>query len=145
MKTLKLILASVLAGAFLLGTPVSVAAAQSNLITDPICQTKPDLPGCAGSSNAQCESAIDKAACVANASKLEEKNGYLTLLLDSFIFAGAVVAVIFLLIGGIRYITSTGDPARITSAKNTIQYAIIGLIVAILARALVGYVIGVFT
>lgn len=58
-----------------------------------------------------------------------------------FIVAGAV-AVIIIIIGGIRYITSTGDASRIKSAKDTILYAVLGLIVVVLARAIVGFVIG---
>jgi Type IV secretion system pilin len=58
-----------------------------------------------------------------------------------FIVAGAV-AVIILIMGGIRYITSTGDSGRIKSAKDTILYAVIGLVVVIIAREIVGFVIG---
>ena len=46
-----------------------------------------------------------------------------------------------LIIGGVRYTVSQGDSAAVTSAKNTILYAIIGLIVAILAYAVVNFVI----
>jgi nitrogenase subunit NifH len=56
-------------------------------------------------------------------------------------FIAAVVATIFLVIGGIRYITSNGNPSGIESAKRTITYAIAGLIVSILAAALVGFVL----
>ena len=58
-----------------------------------------------------------------------------------FIVAGAV-AVLIMVIGGIRYITSTGDAKRVQAAKDTILYAIMGLVVIILARAIVGFVIG---
>ena len=43
--------------------------------------------------------------------------------------------------GGIRYVLSAGNSAALTSAKNTIVYAVIGLIVAILAYAIVNFVI----
>jgi multisubunit Na+/H+ antiporter MnhB subunit len=49
-----------------------------------------------------------------------------------------------LIIGGIRYTISQGDQSQVTSAKNTILYAIIGLIVAILAYALVNFVVTSF-
>lgn len=51
------------------------------------------------------------------------------------------LSVFFLTMGGIRYITSSGDPGRIASAKNTLLYAVIGLIVSIIAPALIGFVI----
>jgi multisubunit Na+/H+ antiporter MnhB subunit len=45
-----------------------------------------------------------------------------------------------LIIGGIRYVVSAGDQNAVTSAKNTILYAIIGIIVAFLAYAAVNFV-----
>ncbi|HLG90751.1 MAG TPA: pilin [Candidatus Saccharimonadales bacterium] len=53
-----------------------------------------------------------------------------------------VVAVIMLIVGGFRYITSAGDTARVASAKNTILYAIIGLIIVALAQVIVRFVLG---
>lgn len=54
------------------------------------------------------------------------------------------ISVIMLIIGGIRYTVSNGDSAAVTSAKNTILYAVIGIVVAILAYALVNFVITSF-
>jgi ABC-type Na+ efflux pump permease subunit len=50
-----------------------------------------------------------------------------------------------LIIGGIRYVVSGGDSAAVTSAKNTILYAVVGIVVAILAFALVNFVITSFS
>ena len=52
-----------------------------------------------------------------------------------------IISVIMLIWGGIRYATSAGDSNKVTSAKNTILYAIIGLVVAIFAWAIVNWVI----
>ena len=60
------------------------------------------------------------------------------------LFIIGAVSVIMLILGGIRYTVSQGDSSAITSAKNTILYAIIGIIVAILAFAAVNFVIGSF-
>lgn len=57
------------------------------------------------------------------------------------IILGAV-AVIFIIYGGIKYITSNGDSSAISTAKSTIIYAIIGLVVAVLARPIINFVIG---
>lgn len=54
----------------------------------------------------------------------------------------ALAAAIFLIIGGIRYIASQGDEDATEKAKNTILYAIIGLIVIGLAAAIVNFVVG---
>lgn len=52
-----------------------------------------------------------------------------------------MAAVIMIIIGGVRYVTSNGDPQQTKSAKDTIMYAVIGLVVAIMAYAIVGFVI----
>ena len=52
-----------------------------------------------------------------------------------------VAAVIMIMIGGFKYISSQGDSNSISSAKNTILYAIIGLVVALLAQVIVRFVI----
>lgn len=51
------------------------------------------------------------------------------------------IAVIFIVVGGINYMTSQGDPSKVQKAKNTIFYAIIGLIICALAFAIVNFVI----
>ena len=60
------------------------------------------------------------------------------------LFIIGAISVIMLIIGGIRYVVSGGDSGAVTSAKNTILYAVIGIIVALLAYALVKFVIGSF-
>lgn len=55
------------------------------------------------------------------------------------IVVGAV-AIIMIIIAGFRYITSGGDSAKVTSAKNTLIYALIGVAVAALAQFLVHFV-----
>lgn len=58
-----------------------------------------------------------------------------------FGLAGSL-AFLFIVIGGVRYILSRGDPNATAQAKNTIIYALVGLIVTILAYAIVGFVLG---
>ena len=60
------------------------------------------------------------------------------------LFIIGAVSVIMLIIGGIRYTVSQGDSSAVTSAKNTILYSIIGLVVAIRAYAAVNFVITSF-
>lgn len=60
------------------------------------------------------------------------------------LFVIGAVSVVMLIIGGIRYTVSQGDSSAVQSAKNTILYAVIGLIVAIIAFAAVNFVIGQF-
>ena len=55
-----------------------------------------------------------------------------------------IVAVIMIIIGGFQYIMSTGDQNRTRVAKDTILYAVIGLVVAVLAYSIVNFVLGRF-
>ena len=56
-----------------------------------------------------------------------------------------MVAVIMIIIGGIRYTTSNGDSSNVKAAKDTILYAVVGLVVAILSYAIVNFVLGRFS
>ncbi|HSX48353.1 MAG TPA: hypothetical protein VLF41_02540 [Candidatus Nanoarchaeia archaeon] len=64
---------------------------------------------------------------------------------NTLIFIVGAIAVIMLIVGGLRYVLSSGDQAAVTGAKNTILYAIIGIIVAILAFAAVNFVVQQFS
>lgn len=61
------------------------------------------------------------------------------------LFVLGAIAVIMIVVGGIRYAVSGGDSGAVTSAKNTILYAVIGLVVALLAYAIVNFVLTAFT
>ena len=67
--------------------------------------------------------------------------GVFTNIINIALFIIGALAVLMLIIGGIRYTISGGDTAAVTAAKNTILYAIIGIIVAILAYAIVNFVL----
>ena len=64
--------------------------------------------------------------------------------LNTMLFIVGLLAVIMLIYGGIRYITSHGDKAQVTAAKDTIMYAVIGLVIAIIAFAVVNWITGTF-
>ena len=60
---------------------------------------------------------------------------------NTILYIVGIVAVIMLIIGGIKYVVSGGDAKKVTDAKNTVLYAIIGLVIAFLAFAIVNFVI----
>ena len=64
-------------------------------------------------------------------------------LINLMLFIVGILAVIMLIWGGIRYVISGGAAYKVKDAKNTILYAIVGLIVAILGYALVNWVISI--
>ena len=52
-----------------------------------------------------------------------------------------IIAVVMIILGGISYATSQGDPGKVKKGKDTILYGIIGLVIAILAFAIVNFVL----
>lgn len=68
-------------------------------------------------------------------------NDIIATVINIFSIIVGVIAVIMIIIGGIKYITSGGDSNNISSAKTTIIYAIIGLVVVALAQVIVRFVL----
>ncbi len=60
---------------------------------------------------------------------------------NTLVFVVGTVAVLMIIIGGLMYVLSAGDPSSTKKAKDTILYAIIGVVVAILAYAIVKFVL----
>ncbi len=69
------------------------------------------------------------------------KDGIVTKGINTALFVIGALAVIMLIYGGIRYTISAGDAKQVEAAKNTILYAIIGIVVALLAGAVVNFVL----
>lgn len=62
-------------------------------------------------------------------------------IINVFLYIIGAIAVLMIVIGGLRYVISGGDSSAVTGAKNTILYSVIGLVVAVLAYAIVNFVI----
>lgn len=68
-------------------------------------------------------------------------NSILTTVINIFSLIVGVTAVIMIIVGGLKYITSGGDSGNVTGAKNTILYAIVGLVIVALAQVIVRFVL----
>ena len=87
----------------------------------------------------------DQSSCLfSNQEGCEGQTPIFQTITNVLLFIIGAVSVVMLIIGGIRYTVSQGDSSAVTSAKNTILYSIVGLVVAILADAAVNFVIGNF-
>ncbi len=75
-------------------------------------------------------------------SELFGDGGIFKTITNTFLYVIGAVSVLMLIYGGIRYTISGGDEKAVTAAKNTILYAIVGIIVALLAFAIVNFVLG---
>lgn len=68
-------------------------------------------------------------------------NGIITKIVNILAVIIGVTAVIIIIVAGIQYMLSTGDATKVNNAKNTILYAVVGLVVALLARTIVLFII----
>lgn len=83
-------------------------------------------------SNAECGSGEDAE---------DRVNEIIRLVINIFSLVVGVISVIMIIIGGLKYITSGGESSNVSGAKNTILYAVIGLIVVALAQVIVRFVL----
>ena len=107
-----------------------VASAQDNVL-NPLCDR-------AGGSSSVCREN--------NATRNESSNnnrllGVAGTVLEIFSYVLGVTAVIVLIIGSVKFVTSAGDSAKVSSARNTVIYALVGVVVALLAQAIVLFVL----
>jgi len=73
------------------------------------------------------------------------ETGVFRTITDVLLFVLGAVSVIMIIIGGLRYVISGGNSTNVTAAKNTILYAIVGVIIALLSYAIIHFVLGSFT
>lgn len=66
-------------------------------------------------------------------------NSTIRLVIQILSFGVGIVAVVMIIIGGFKYVTSSGDSSNITAAKNTILYAIVGLVIVAIAQVIVKF------
>ena len=74
------------------------------------------------------------------AKELDGNQGVITTIINTMLFIVGLLAVIMIIYAGIRFVTAHGDEKQVESARQTILYSVVGLIVAILAYALVNWV-----
>ena len=80
---------------------------------------------------------------VVNGSNLPtvEASSIVQRVINIILYVVGVLSVVMIIIGGIRYTASAGDQAAVTKAKNTILYGIVGLVIALLAYAIINFVL----
>lgn len=77
----------------------------------------------------------------ANKNTIYGPDGIVTKAVNLFSFIIGFAAVVMIIIGGFKYVLSAGDSSSVNSAKNTILYAVIGLVIAALAQAIIIFVV----
>ena len=103
--------------------------------------------GCVALTGLQSASALtlqegaQAAQCDGCPSDLFGNTGVFKQVTNTILYIVGIVAVVMLIVGGIKYLLSGGDSKKVTDAKNTVLYAIIGLVVCFLSFAIVNFVI----
>ncbi len=88
-----------------------------------------------------CSSNADTAVCKATGDKLFGANSIWTNIINTIIFVTGAVSVLMIVIGGLRYTLSGGDQGSVGSAKSTILYAVVGLIISLMGYTIVNFVL----
>lgn len=95
-----------------------------------------------------CQDNPNAAVCVENNdpadpgnNRIYGPNGVVTKATNMVAFIVGIAAVIMIIVGGFEYVTASGDPQRIATAKNTIIFALIGVVVVLVARSLILFVV----
>ena len=86
----------------------------------------------------------DPTAEVCKTNENSTAGGLATNIINILLFIVGAVSVIMIIVGGIMYATSAGDSGQVTKAKNTLMYAVIGLVISFLAFAVVQFVLKSF-
>ncbi len=97
--------------------------------------------------SADCASGTDirsGISCASDQQRAQSVPGGIKTAVNTLLYVVGIAAVIVLIIGGLRFITAGGNPQSVNSAKDSILYAVIGIVVAILAYAIVNFVLGQF-
>ena len=95
-----------------------------------------------GNASAQVSKGIDTATTSEMKGKsIDGDKGLIKTVVNVLLWAVGVLSVIMIIFSGFRYITSSGDASKTKSAQSTLIYSVVGLIVAIMAWAIVNMVI----
>lgn len=117
----------------LMGSLVGLSApvaAEFSLFGDP-CANSPDATVCQDSRQEQSQ----------ENNSIYGPNGVIATIVNILTLIIGAAAVIMIIVAGMQYMLSNGDAAKISNAKNTIIYALIGIAVAVVARTLVVFII----
>ncbi len=84
---------------------------------------------------------LQNSTCSTSTTNTSDLQGLLNQVINIFSLVVGVIAVIMIIVGGLRYITSGGDSGKVSAAKTTIIYALVGLVIVALAQLIVHFVL----
>lgn len=89
-----------------------------------------------------CEAADEQQKAALGCDTNDQAPSVITFILNGVISIVGILAVGMLVVAGQRYITSSGDPGKVQQAKDMIVYSLVGVVIALLAFAVVNFVLG---
>ena len=88
-----------------------------------------------------CKDNADNAVCKSSG---DQAPSMIKTVINILLYVLGIIAVIMIIVGGMRYTTSNGNASQLKEAKDTILYSVVGLVVAILSFTIVNFVLGWF-
>ena len=132
-RRIKLSIIGLLALAMPMAVPVVASAATVNTGNAACAGAQLDATALNGDSDVACT--------VTDAESATGINDLVKTVINIFTWVVGVVSVIMIIVAGFRYVVSGGDSGGVSGAKNTIIYAIVGLVVVIMAQVIVRFVL----
>jgi hypothetical protein len=105
--------------------------ASANTTFDPNCE---GIAGCA-------QGGVNSTGNETPGSATDSVSALAKTVINLFSWVVGIVSVIMVIVGGFQYITSGGDSGKVTTAKNTIMYALIGIVIVALSQVMVQFVL----
>ena len=87
------------------------------------------------------ETNADMVKCATEKEDEPELTDVVKKIINTILYIVGILAVVMMIYGGVQYTTSAGNAAQVTKAKNTIIYGLVGLVIAVLAYAIVNFVL----
>lgn len=123
---------------------LAILAATAGLIAVPLAALPATVSAADIQGNLKCGTNLDAKGVGCNSDIQQGATGIndiITDIVNIFSVIVGIVSVIMIIYGGFRYVTSGGDAGSVSNAKNTIIYALIGLVVVALAQFIVQFVL----
>ena len=86
----------------------------------------------------------DPGSAICDSGNTGSVENIIAIVVNTLLFIVGIISVIMIIVGGFRYTVSGGDGNAVTAAKNTILYAVIGLVVAFASYAIINWVLQLF-
>ncbi|MGH7158300.1 MAG: Mbov_0395 family pilin-like conjugal transfer protein [Candidatus Saccharimonadales bacterium] len=118
-------------------TVVCLMAAGSVLAANPLCPSqKPD-----DLSQEAYDKLLQSEICQVENDPIAGPSGLISDITGVVAVVGGIAAVVFIMVGGFKFVTSGGDSGKVQEAKKTIMWSVIGLVVIVMARTIIVFVI----